>query len=236
MTKPGSGRARPAWAPSSWESAEIEELDVQAYDLARRVREHTGEGLIELDEPAEQPVPKPAGADAGGERPIASTASEGRDAATEPGGPVASTASEAPDAPDAPREPGGADAATGAGGAAARVEDALERLTSTIRDQIAHRAQAVGSQLVAGSKDLRHLEAELQERGFEPIATVVRRVSEGAEHLGRAIAEGDADRMAERVRELTGADPWKIVAGGFTAGLLAARALKAYRAERPQTG
>jgi hypothetical protein len=211
MTKPRGG-ARPAWAPSSWESGEIEELDMRPYDLARRVREHTGEGLIELDDPAEDPASPPAGAvESAGDA----------DAPTAAGSPDAPTAADGPASPPA------------TGGTAARVEDALERFTSTIRDQIAQRAQAVGSQLVAGSKDLRYLEAELQERGFEPIASVVRRVSEGAEHIGRSLAEGDADRVAERMRELTGGDPWKIVAGGFTAGLLAARALKSYRAERP---
>jgi hypothetical protein len=209
---------------------------MKPYDLAGRVREHTGEGLIELDEPPgersnerlEGAVPRNTGP---GERhPVGSPLTDGS-------GPTkASSAEDRPDAEASAAGEGDDDPEASAGPTAARIEEALERFTSTIREQIAHRAQAVGSQLVAGSQDLRHLEAELEARGFEPIASVVRRVSQGAEQLGRSLAEGDADRVAERLRDLTGSDPWKIVAGGFTAGLLAARAVKSYRAERPGAG
>ena len=38
--------------------------------------------------------------------------------------------------------------------------------------------------------------------------------------------------MVERVKSITGTEPWKIIATGFTAGLLAARALKSPAVER----
>ena len=197
MSKARSGGARPAWAPSSWDAGEIEELDMKPYDLARRVREHKGTGLIELDDPEDNPDPAP---EAAAEEPAS---------AAEP--------------------------AAGEEGEASGSADSHSWLTSAVRDQIAHRAQAVGSHLVAGSEDLRHLESELRDRGFEPIASVLHRVSEGAEQLGRSLADGDGERVLDRVREVAGSDPWKIVATGFTAGLLAARAVKAHRAQRPVT-
>ena len=46
-----SGGARPAWAPGSWASGEVEELDVDPRELVQKIREHRGEGLIDLDAP-----------------------------------------------------------------------------------------------------------------------------------------------------------------------------------------
>ncbi|MGH2689688.1 MAG: hypothetical protein ACRDKW_12920, partial [Actinomycetota bacterium] len=135
MTKPRSGGTRPAWAPSSWEAGEIEELDMQPYDLARRVREHTGEGLIELDEP---PVDTAAATGAGAGDPVTSQAPEGSGVAD---------ASTTPDGTAGAYGPGASAASAGADGTAARIEDVLERFLSALREQIAHRAQSVGSQL-----------------------------------------------------------------------------------------
>jgi hypothetical protein len=71
MAEAGSGGVKAVWAPRSWaeEPGGAEELDVDPRELARRIREHRGEGLIDFDEPGAHPggatSPGTAGQDAG---------------------------------------------------------------------------------------------------------------------------------------------------------------------------
>jgi len=82
------------------------------------------------------------------------------------------------------------------------------------------------------ASDVRAVSASLREQGKDQPAKLAEQAADRAERLGSYLRESDADRILGDVEDFGRRQPWAVIAGGVTLGLVASRFLKASSIDR----
>jgi hypothetical protein len=114
---------------------------------------------------------------------------------------------------------------------AGRVSDQARRAGASVQDQVRRqlgdRTTAAGEEAGAIGRAMRDMSGQLRSQGNDGAAWVSEEAAERAERLGRYMRDADGGRILADVEDLGRRQPWLIAALGVTAGVVAARFLKA---------
>ena len=114
---------------------------------------------------------------------------------------------------------------------AARVSDQARRAGASVHDQVRRqlgdRTTVAGEQAAAIGRAMRDMSGQLRSQGNDGAAWVSEETADRAERLGRYMRDADGGRIMADVEDFGRRQPWLIAALGVTAGVVAARFLKA---------
>jgi hypothetical protein len=114
---------------------------------------------------------------------------------------------------------------------AGKVADQARRAGTSIQDQVRRqlgdRSAAAGEQAVAIGRAMRDMSGQLRSQGNEGAARVSEEAADRAERLGRYMRDADGGQILGDAEDFGRRRPWVIAALGVTAGVVAARFLKA---------
>lgn len=96
-----------------------------------------------------------------------------------------------------------------------------------LREQVSHRSNEAGEQIVSVSGALRKSSEQLRTDGMDLPARAVEQFAIRADELGSYLKSADADRILGDVESFARRRPWLTAAAGALAGLAASRFLKA---------
>jgi ElaB/YqjD/DUF883 family membrane-anchored ribosome-binding protein len=108
-----------------------------------------------------------------------------------------------------------------------RARDAKGQAGSRVRRLVDERSGDAASQVRSTADAMRRTGKQLREEGNDAPARITEAIAERAERLGTYLEQADADRMLRDLEGFTRRQPWLVAAGGFLAGLLGSRFLKA---------
>jgi hypothetical protein len=119
-----------------------------------------------------------------------------------------------------------------------RLSDQARRAGASVQDQVRRqlgdRTTAAGEQAAAIGRAMRDMSGHLRSQGNDGAAWVTEETAERAERLGRYMRDADGGRILADVEDFGRRQPWLIAALGVTAGVVAARFLKASSRRRGQ--
>jgi ElaB/YqjD/DUF883 family membrane-anchored ribosome-binding protein len=113
-----------------------------------------------------------------------------------------------------------------------RAREAKGQAGSRVRRLVDERSGDAASQMQSTAEAMRRTGSQLREEGSDTPAKIAEAVAERTERVGRYLEHADADRMLRDLERFTRRQPWLVAAGGFLAGLLGSRFLKASSAGR----
>jgi len=108
-----------------------------------------------------------------------------------------------------------------------KAEKARGAAASAVRQQVDERSTQVGSQVGEISDALRKSSENLRSQGKVGPAKVLDAVTDRVEPMGRYLSESDADRLLGDAEHYGRRNPWLVIAGGLTLGVVVSRLLKA---------
>ena len=119
-----------------------------------------------------------------------------------------------------------------AGQAQEKAQEFRTQASGRMREQVDSRSTQAGEQARSLADAMRRTGETLRTEGKEGPAKVTDAAAERAERLGGYLTESDADRILRDVEDFARRQPWLVAAGGFIAGLLGSRLLKASSSRR----
>jgi ElaB/YqjD/DUF883 family membrane-anchored ribosome-binding protein len=117
-----------------------------------------------------------------------------------------------------------------------RTRAAKGQAGSRVRRFVDERSGDAGSQVRSTAEAMRRTGEQLREEGNDAPAKIAEAVAERTERIGTYLQQADADRILRDIEDFTRRQPWLVAAGGFVAGLLGSRFLKASSAGRYKSG
>ena len=114
--------------------------------------------------------------------------------------------------------------------------DAKEQGKSILRTQIEDRSSQAGQQLHSAVQDLRSVSEQLRSQGKEQPAKIADQVAQRGEQVAQYLRTTDGDRLLRDVESFARRQPWAVIAGGLTLGLVASRFLKSSSSKRFASG
>jgi ElaB/YqjD/DUF883 family membrane-anchored ribosome-binding protein len=113
-----------------------------------------------------------------------------------------------------------------------RAREAKGQAGSRVRRLVDERSGDAASRVQSTAEAMRRTGSQLREEENETPAKIAEAVAERAERVGTYLEQADADRMLRDLERFTRRQPWLVAAGGFLAGLLGSRFLRASSASR----
>jgi hypothetical protein len=114
---------------------------------------------------------------------------------------------------------------------AGSVSDQARRAGTSVQDQVRRqlgdRTTVAGEQAAAIGRAMRDMSGQLRSQGNDGAAWVSEETADRAERLGRYMRDADGGQILADVEDFGRRRPWLIAALGVTAGVVAARFLKA---------
>jgi hypothetical protein len=108
-----------------------------------------------------------------------------------------------------------------------KAQKAAGAAASAVRDQVDQRSTQVGTQVGDIADALRHTSENLRSQDKGSSAKVVDAITDRVEPMGRYLSESDADRLLGDAEHFGRRNPWLVIAGGLTFGVVVSRLLKA---------
>jgi ElaB/YqjD/DUF883 family membrane-anchored ribosome-binding protein len=113
-----------------------------------------------------------------------------------------------------------------------RAREAKGQAGNRVRRLVDERSGDAASQVRSTAEAMRRTGSQLREEGNDAPARITEAIAERAERLGAYLEQADSDRMLRDLEGFARRQPWLVAAGGFVAGLLGSRFLKASSAGR----
>ena len=104
------------------------------------------------------------------------------------------------------------------------------------REQLDQRSTQAGEQVTSIAQAVRQSGEQLRSQGKERPAGVIEQLADRAEQLGTYLKESDGDRILGDLQRYAQRQPWLVAVGGFVAGLVGSRFLKASSARQQGDG
>lgn len=101
-----------------------------------------------------------------------------------------------------------------------------------VREQADTRSTQVGSTMSSVARAMRQAADELRGEGQHAPANAVHGVADRTDRLGGYLTDASGDQLLHDLEDLGRRQPWLVIAGGFMAGLAAARFLRASSSDR----
>ncbi len=111
-------------------------------------------------------------------------------------------------------------------------QQAAGQAKSAVRTQVDQRSTEAGERVGGLASDVRSVSDQLREQGKDQPAKLAEQAADRAERLGDYLKNNDADRILGDVEDFGRRQPWVVIAGGVTLGLVASRFLKASASSR----
>jgi gas vesicle protein len=119
-----------------------------------------------------------------------------------------------------------------AGQAQEKAQEAAGQAKGQLRTQVDQRSTQAGEQVSTTASDIRSVADQLREQGKDQPAKLAEQAADRAERLGGYLKDNDADRILGDIEDFGRRQPWVVIAGGMTLGLVASRFLKASASNR----
>jgi ElaB/YqjD/DUF883 family membrane-anchored ribosome-binding protein len=113
-----------------------------------------------------------------------------------------------------------------------KAQEARGAAASAVCEQVEQRSTQVGSQVGEVAEALRGTSETLRSQDKEVPAKVLDAITDRVEPMGRYLSEASADRLLGDAEHFGRRNPWVVIAGGFTVGVLVSRLLKASSSRR----
>jgi ElaB/YqjD/DUF883 family membrane-anchored ribosome-binding protein len=108
-----------------------------------------------------------------------------------------------------------------------KAEKARGAASSAVRDQVGQRSTQIGTQVGEVADALRRTSENLRSQDKEAPAKMLDAITDRVEPMGRYLSESDADRLLGDAEHFGRRNPWLVIAGGVTLGVVVSRLLKA---------
>jgi uncharacterized protein YfiM (DUF2279 family) len=113
-----------------------------------------------------------------------------------------------------------------------QAQQAAGQARGAVRGQVDQRSTEAGERVNSLASDVRSVGDGLREQGKDQPAKLADQAADRAERLGSYLRDSDADRILGDIEDFGRRQPWVIIAGGITLGVVASRFLKASSSSR----
>jgi len=111
-------------------------------------------------------------------------------------------------------------------------QQAAGQAKGRVREQVDQRSTEAGERVGQVAQDVRSVSDELRKQGKDQPAKLAEQAAQRAESLGDYLKNSDGDTILGDLEDFGRRQPWAVIAGGFAAGFLASRFLKASSTNR----
>jgi gas vesicle protein len=113
-----------------------------------------------------------------------------------------------------------------------QAQQAAGQAKGALSSQVDQRSTQAGEKVGGFASDVRSVGQQLREQGKDQPAKLADQAAERAEKVGSYLTNSDADRILGDLEDFGRRQPWAVIAGGLTLGLVASRFLKASSSRR----
>jgi hypothetical protein len=113
-----------------------------------------------------------------------------------------------------------------------QAQQAAGQAKGALRTQVDQRSTQAGERVSGFVSDVRSVSDQLRQQGKDQPAKLAEQAAARAERVGDYLKQSDADRILGDVEDFGRRQPWAVIAGGVTLGLVASRFLKASSSRR----